>query len=56
MRKPHKKVLQIVGGYARGCISNTGETDTMIADAPYLIVPIWGLFMALGFYLLRDRR
>lgn len=56
MRMKSKNVLHIVRGYATSCDSNTGETDTVIADAPYLIVPIWGLFMALGFYLLRDRR
>jgi len=27
----------------------------MIANAPYLIAPLWAAFMALGFYLLRNR-
>jgi len=27
----------------------------MIADAPYLIIPLWVAFMALGFYILRNR-
>jgi len=27
----------------------------MLADAPYLIVPLWAAFMALGFFILRDR-
>jgi len=27
----------------------------MIADAPYILAPLWLALMALGFYLLRDR-
>jgi len=27
----------------------------MIADAPYLIIPLWLAFMTAGFYLTRNR-
>jgi hypothetical protein len=38
-----------------GAISWQRMPNAMLANAPYLIMPLWAAFMALGFYLLRNR-